>query len=111
VLGRHDQGGHDGRQRGRREPGVLLPAILPRGGARPRDEARRPHDHLVERVLGEERLEGLGVDAGPPVHVAGAAADRAGEQDRVGGLVKLDAGPVRDAVDPLVLRPVAVRLL
>ena len=46
------------------------------------------------------------------VHVTGARPpQRPGEQDRIRGLIELDAVPVPHSVDPLVLDPVSVGLL
>ena len=45
------------------------------------------------------------------VHVGGTRAQRPRQEQRVGGLVELQAAPVRHPVNPLVLGPVAVRLL
>ena len=66
---------------------------------------------VVERRLGDEVLKRCGMAPRPAVHVGSTGAKRSREQERVGGLVELPPGPVGVAVHPLVLRPVAVRLL
>ena len=112
VIRGHDERGHDRSQGGGREACVLLPAILLRRGPGPGDEPRSRGDHVLERVLREQMLECLRVAASHPVHLhATASPEGAGQEDRIGRLVELDARPVGDAVHPLVLHPRSIGLL
>ena len=112
VVGGHDERRDDRREGGGRQPGVLFPAILPGRRSRPGDEAGGRRDHALQRVLREQVLEGGRVRASHAVHLGGAAPpERSGQEDGIGGLVELDARPVRHAVHPLVLDPGAVGLL
>ena len=74
--------------------GILLPAVLRRGGAVHQHETGGAGDHAqipVEAAVAEVAV----------------AVEHLGEQDRKGDLVHLHAAPVGPSVEPHVLRPAA----
>ena len=97
-IGGDQQRGDLGGDGERRIARLLLPAILRAHGTVAREKRGRAPHHRPERVAL------AGVD-----HAF--ASGEIDQQNRQGRFVHLDAVPVRRAVEPHVLRPVAVRLL
>ncbi len=97
-IGRSEKRGYLDCECEGRIAGVLFPAVLTRDRAVADEVTCRPFDHRDEVIL-----LGRGQMVPPPEHV--------GEEDRKGAFIHLHAAPVGLAVEPDVLRPVAVRLL
>ena len=97
-VGGGEEAGHLDREREGRIAGILLPAVLPGHRAVADEEARRLLDHRQEAV----RVGGVDM---------AVTAQHVGEDDGEGAFVHLDPAPIGPAVEPDILRPVAVRLL
>ena len=97
-IGRREKPGDLDREREGRIARVLLPAVLARYRSVAKQIPRCSCDHGEEPVL-----LGCAQMAAPSQHV--------GEQDRKGAFIHLHAAPVGLAVEPSVLRPMAIRLL